>query len=46
MVQSVNGSPFITLHHVRPVRQNGTIRKFVTTVSVGRLGDLLDQELV
>ncbi|MBI4338470.1 MAG: hypothetical protein HY680_00795 [Chloroflexi bacterium] len=46
MVQSVDGSPFITLHHVRPVWQNGTIRKFVTTVSVGRLGDLLEQELI
>lgn len=46
MVQSVDGSPFITLNHVRPVMQNGTIRKFVTTVSVGRLGDLLEQGLI
>jgi|GEM_PF-4742283 len=46
MVQSVDGSPFLTLYHVRPVWQNGMIRKFVTTVSVGRLGEFLEEELV
>ena len=42
MEQQANGGAFFTLEGVRPLMRDGRVTKYLTTISVGRLGELLD----
>lgn len=43
---SANRQPLLTLNQVIPVRRDGDITKFVTSVTAGRIAELLDEEKI